>query len=372
MDSSSADRRPPVAVFRDPTTPAAPPRFATGVHDHAQLAATALAEVATHAPEPLRGNGIRRAMAATADLVAAVSGRVTHLPGEALPTHSPSESYFRVRETVLPAEQAALHGVLVVLRGLADLAAAPVSGSDLALELAGMRQALLDLLATPAPGAAPAHEQHLPAPDPVRQADPHGEWSARWIIGHQVHVLFNVGAATAVFEAARHLRREEPAAAVGALRRAVTQVRGFPAAMAHACAMPAEHYQRVVRPTMAPPAEPRPLSGRMHRGYKFFRAAVRELLAELPEPYDELHARVPRLATARDELLEADLIDAERHATLAYSMVYLRHSIAQHPDGSANAVAELRQIRHRRAAAYAPLTRFGDRYTAAAVAALRD
>ncbi|GAA2805635.1 hypothetical protein [Crossiella cryophila] len=371
MDSSPAEGHPPVAVFRDPTTPAAPPRFATGVHDHAQLAASALAEVATHAPEPLRGNGIRRAMAATADLVAAVSGRVVHLPGETLPTHSPSESYFRVRETVLPAEQAALHGVLVVLRGLADLATAPVSGADLALELAGMRQALLDLLATPAPAAATAQE-HLPAPEPVRSADPHGEWRARWIIGHQVHVLFNVGAAAAVFEAARQLRRDDPAAAVAAMRRAVIQVRGFPAAMAHACAMPAEHYQRVLRPTMAPPAEPKPLSGRMHRGYKFFRTAIRELLTELPEPYNELHARTPGLAIARDDLLEADLIDAERHATLAYSMVFLRHSIAQHQDGPANAVAELRQIRHRRAAAYAPLTRFGDRYTAAAVAALRD
>jgi hypothetical protein len=113
------------------------------------------------------------------------------------------------------------------------------------------------------------------------------------------------------------------------------------------------------------------LSGRQHRGYKVFRAAMKDLLAVMPEPYGQLAARDPELATARDALLEADLIDSERHVTLAYSMVRLQRSIAQLPDGPDNAVGELRLMRHRRAAHYAPLLRFGDHYIADAVAALR-
>jgi hypothetical protein len=197
------------------------------------------------------------------------------------------------------------------------------------------------------------------------------EWTARWIVGHQVHVLFNICAAVAVTDAVHHLCHGASEAALRRLGHATTYVRGFPAAMTHASTIPVDYYTAVVRPSMQPPSVARPLSGRQHRGYKIFRGAMKALLAVLPDPYEQLAARDPELAAARDALLEADLVDSERHVTLAYSMVHLQRSIAQLPDGPDNAVGELRLMRHRRAAQYAPLIRFGDHYIAGAVSALR-
>lgn len=126
-----------------------------------------------------------------------------------------------------------------------------------------------------------------------------------------------------------------------------------------------------IRHTMAPPSVDVPLSGRQHRGYKLFRAAMKDLLSVVPDSYEQLAAHAPELAEARGALLEADIVGGERHVTLAYSMVHLRRSIAQKPEGPDNAVAELRLMRHRRAAQYASLIRFGDHYIADAVAGLR-
>ncbi|MEU8923608.1 hypothetical protein AB0D10_22135 [Kitasatospora sp. NPDC048545] len=96
-------------------------------------------------------------------------------------------------------------------------------------------------------------------------------WSARWLIGHQVHVLFNVCAAVAVADAARHLRHGDGDAALLRLADATVYVRGFPAAMNHASAIPADYYTAAIRHTMAPPSTDIPLSGRQHRGYRLFR-----------------------------------------------------------------------------------------------------
>lgn len=148
-------------------------------------------------------------------------------------------------------------------------------------------------------------------------------------------------------------------------------VRGFPAAMTHASTVPADYYMAEIRHTMAPPSVDVPLSGRQHRGYKLFRAAMKDLLSVVPDSYEQLAARAPELAEVRGALLEADIVDGERHVTLAYSMVHLHRSIAQKPEGPDNAVAELRHMRHRRAARYASLIRFGDHYVADAVAGLR-
>ncbi|MFE4971385.1 hypothetical protein ACFRAR_04620 [Kitasatospora sp. NPDC056651] len=297
--------------------------------------------------------------------------------GEDVPAESTSQSYFRVREVELSDQQAALHGALVVHRGLDDLCEAPLSGADLAQEVAGMRQAVLDLTgAAPGADAEPAPLAAEPAPlaaVPESGSGPSLEsvWSARWLIGHQVHVLFNVCAAVAVADATGRLRDGDIDAALGRLADATAYVRGFPAAMNHASTIPADHYMAEIRRTMAPPATDIPLSGRQHRGYKLFRAAMKDLLTALPDSYDQLAARSPELAEARGALLEADIVDAERHITLAYSMVHLRRSIAQRPEGPDKAVAELRLMRHRRAAQYAPLIRFGDHYIADAVAGLR-
>ncbi|GAA2152052.1 hypothetical protein GCM10009760_48190 [Kitasatospora kazusensis] len=329
-----------------------------------------LAGVATHAGPVVRTLALRQAAAVAGELAAALSALAPAVAGEALPPESTSQSFFRVREVELSDQQAALHGVLVVHRGLEDLCDAPLSGADLALEVAGMRQSVLDLTGA-GPGAGPDPVPPVAVPEPGAGASPESEWSARWLVGHQVHVLFNVCAAVAVADATRHLRHGDGDAALLRLADATVYVRGFPAAMAHASAIPADHYMAEIRHTMAPPSVDVPLSGRQHRGYRLFRAAMKDLLSEVPDSYEQLASRAPELAEARGALLEADIVDGERHVTLAYSMVHLRRSIAQKPEGPDNAVAELRLMRHRRAAQYASLIRFGDHYIADAVAGLR-
>lgn len=289
-------------------------QFDPGVRELAQLAACALAEVPTHAPEPLRGNGLRQATGVVADLMAALSGRVAKLP------------------EVGPA----LRGALVVLRGLADLGQAPVSGADLALELAGMRQALLDLITVPG---------GLARESPLWAGQPQPDWGARWLVGQQVLELFTACAGAAIGAAGMRLRRGERVPTLVALRRAITYVRGQPAALAHACAMPTDQYQRITRPT--PP-------GHARCG---LRAAIDRLLTALPERYAELHEQDPELAGAREELLEADLVDCERQVTLAYTMLSPRRSPAHRRDAG---VAELRRVRQERTIRYAPYLRFSE------------
>ncbi|MFC5644618.1 hypothetical protein [Kitasatospora cinereorecta] len=329
-----------------------------------------LAEVPTHARPVERTAVLRQAAAVAGELVTALSALAPAVAGEDVPAESTSQSYFRVREVELSDQQAALHGALVIHRGLEDLCDAPLSGADLALEVVGMRQSVIDLTGA-APGTDPDAVAPVAVPEPDAEASLEGVWSARWLIGHQVHVLFNVCAAVAVADATRHLRHGDGAAALQRLADATVYVRGFPAAMNHASTIPADYYMAAIRQTMAPPSTDIPLSGRQHRGYKLFRAAMKDLLTVVPDSYDQLAARAPELAEARGALLEADVVDAERHITLAYSMVHLRRSIAQRPEGPDNAVAELRLMRHRRAAQYAPLIRFGDHYIADAVAGLR-
>ncbi|MGW0787224.1 hypothetical protein ACWD04_02970 [Streptomyces sp. NPDC002911] len=333
-----------------------------------------LAGVVTHASPAERTLTLQDAASAARELTAALADQAPAVVGEGLRAESASQSFFRVRECELSDQQAALHGLLVIQRGLDDLCEAPLSGADLALEVAGMRQSVLDLI-----GAAPGTDRDtvgsVAVPEPGAGAGAGASledvWTARWLIGHQVHVLFNVCAAVAVADAVGHLRHGDSDAALVRLADATAYVRGFPAAMTHASTIPADYYMAAIRQTMAPPSVDVPLSGRQHRGYKLFRAAMKDLLAVVPETYEHLAARAPELAKARGALLEADIIDGERHVTLAYSMVHLHRSIAQKPEGPDNAVAELRLMRHRRAAQYAPLIRFGDHYIADAVAGLR-
>ncbi|MDH6132246.1 hypothetical protein P3T37_001631 [Kitasatospora sp. MAA4] len=340
------------------------------VEAEAKRTARVLAAVATHSGPVERTVGLRQAAAVAGELVAALSALAPAVVGEEVPAVSISQSYFRVREVELSDQQAALHGVLVIQRGLDDLCDAPLSGADLALELAGMRQSVLDITGA-SPGADPDSVPPVIVPEPGAGESPESVWSARWLIGHQVHVLFNICAAVAVADATRHLRHGDGEAALLRLADATVYVRGFPAAMTHASTIPADHYMAAIRHTMAPPSVDVPLSGRQHRGYQLFRAAMRDLLSVLPDSFEHLAARAPELAEARSALLEADIVDGERHVTLAYSMVHLRRSIAQRPEGPDNAVAELRFMRHRRAAQYASLIRFGDHYIADAVAGLR-
>ncbi len=340
------------------------------VDAEAQHTARVLAGVATYAGPVERTAALRQAAAEVGELVAALTALAPAVAGEDIPAESTSQAYFRVREVELSDQQAALHGALVIHRGLEDLCDASLSGADLALEVTGMRQAVLDLTGA-APGGDAEPVPPVAVPESGVGASLETVWSARWLIGHQVHVLFNVCAAVAVADAARHLRHGDGDAALGRLADATVYVRGFPAAMNHASTIPADYYMAAIRQTMAPPSTDIPLSGRQHRGYKLFRAAMKDLLSLLPDSYEQLACKSVELADARGALLEADIVDAERHVTLAYSMVHLRRSIAQRPEGPDNAVAELRLMRHRRAGQYAPLIRFGDHYIADAVAGLR-
>jgi len=374
MSVSPVVDHPAVAVFREPRGGRPAPALGPGVDAEAQRTAEVLAAMATHARPVERTVALRQAATAAGGLVAALAALAPAVVGEDLPAESTSQSFFRVRELELTDQQAALHGALVIHRGLEDLCDAPLSGADLALEVAGMRQSVLDLTGAgpgEAPGPGPGRAPSPAASEPGAGSSMEGVWSARWLIGHQVHVLFNVCAAVAVADAADCLRRGAVDAALRRLADATVYVRGFPAAMTHASTVPADYYMASIRHTMAPPSVDVPLSGRQHRGYKLFRAAMKDLLAVVPDPYEDLAARAPELAEARGALLEADIVDGERHVTLAYSMVHLRRSIAQKLEGPDNAVAELRLMRHRRAAQYAPLIRFGDHYVADAVAALR-
>ncbi|MFF5032970.1 hypothetical protein [Nocardia salmonicida] len=368
MDTSVVIQRPPVAVFRTVRDGGTTASLSAEVQTAAARTAAALAEVPTHAGPVERTSALQQGVAAVGELVDTLTSQAPPIVGEDLPAESVSQSFFRVREVELSDQQAALHGALVIHRGVADLCRAPLSGADLAVEVAGMRQAVLDLT-----GAAQADgpTDRFSVPAAVAHISVESEWTARWLVGHQVHVLFNICAAVAVTDAAHHLRHGATDAALDRLEHATTYVRGFPAAMIHASTIPVEYYMAAVRPSMQPPEVSTPLSGRQHRGYKTFRSAMKDLLTVVPDSYDELSARDPELAAARDALLEADLVDSERHVTLAYSMVRLRRSIAQLPTGPDNAVGELRLMRHRRAAEYAPLIRFGDHYIANAVSALR-
>lgn len=370
MGSSPVVGHPAVAVFREPRGGRPAPVLGSRVETEAKRTAHVLAEVATHARPLERALALRQAAAVAGRLSAALSDLAPAVAGEGLPAESVSQSFFRVREEELSDQQAALHGVLVIHRALEDLCDAPLSGGDLALETAGMRQAVVDLTGATA-GTDHDLDPPVVAPEPDTGTSLEDVWSARWLIGHQVHVLFNVSAAVAVADAVGHLRHGDSDAALLKLADATVYVRGFPAAMTHASTIPADYYRAAIRHTMAPPSVDIPLSGRQHRGYKLFRAAMRDLLSVVPDTYEHLVARAPELAEARDALLEADIVDGERHVTLAYSMVHLDRSIAQRPEGPDNAVAELRLMRHRRAAQYASLLRFGDHYVADAVAGLR-
>ncbi|MFC9440196.1 hypothetical protein [Nocardia sp. NPDC057030] len=341
-------------------------------------AVSALGKITAHDTPSVREASLRRAEKLLTAFGVALLEREAPVRGEDLPVRSASEHFFRIRETDLSPHQAALHAALAFApAGLADLAVAPMAGADLVSETAAMGQALSDLTGISGSdlAAAPTSMHHSAANPPARAPadDTSAEaiWSTRWIIGHQIHAQLTRCAATAVQDAARNLDRGTKSYAAHRLRSAAVLVRGLPAAMAHAAAMPVDYYQQAVRPAMLPPAQAAPLSGRMQHSYRVYRKAVNALLAALPQPYPELATHSAELANAYNDFLEADLVDAERHITLAYSMVDLRRSIAQTGDTSRNAVGELRLMRHRLAARYAPHLRVGDHYIAATLAAMR-
>jgi hypothetical protein len=339
----------PVVIFRLPRVRDGETQLGDEVRALACRTAGALAAVDPYAAAADCAGQLRAAAGVAQALNRVLGVQEPPAQGEATPVHSASQPYFRVRTADLTDHQALRQSAGVLARAAADLAYAPVAASDLALEARGMCTAILDLAGVPA--------VDLPAPVPAVadaplevDADLEGSWARRWLIGHHVRFLFEACAATALTEAAHYLGQGCLGRAVGRIGAATVFVQAFPAAVAHACAMPAEHYLAAIRPGMAPPVLPQPLSGRMHRTYTCFRQAMRALLACLPEPHAELSERAPDLAQARNALLHADLIDAERHIAVAYAMLATRRSLAQPAGSPTNAVTELRQICQRRIA----------------------
>ncbi|WP_159053093.1 hypothetical protein [Streptomyces regalis] len=105
----------------------------------------------------------------------------------------------------------------------------------------------------------------------------------------------------------------------------------------------------------------------MHVEYRAYRKSIDEVLEVLPDPMEDLALREPELAFAREALLEADLIEAERHVSLVEPVVGSARSLVQPPATMDNAVSVLRFMRHMRAARIAPLVRFGDHLVAEGV-----
>ena len=284
--------------------------------------------------------------------------------GELLPTRSHVQGYFRVRTTALTAPQAALHAALVIESAIADLRNAPLAGSDIARETAAMRQVVVDLAGSSEGEPGAEIDSDDGRIEVVPAASQRQVWLSRWIIGHHVHVLLNVYATIALQEAIALLRAGETHLATHKLATVTTYVKGFAPARAHAATLPSDFYNVVVRPTMVPTVVPVPLSGKMHVEYQLYRKRVDELLEVLPEPVNELALPEPELAFAREELLEADLIEAERHVCLVEPVVGNERSLIQPPRSSENAVAVLRRMRHKRAAQFEPFLRFGDHLVA--------
>jgi hypothetical protein len=361
---------PAVAVFCDPDEPHALPCLGVDAREHAARVSAALAAIPAFGGPAERDGGLRAAARATAGLVRCLRSEAEPVEGEQLPTRSHVQLYFRVRTTALSGAQAALHAALVIESALTDLRNAPLAGSDIARETAGLRQVVVDLAgsqgqAAPGVGGDGDGSGSGDGIEAVPASSQRQVWLARWIVGHHVHVLLNVYATIALQDAIALLRAGERPRAAQKLATVATYVRGFAPARAHAATLPSDFYNVVVRPTMVPTVVAAPLSGKMHLEYQLYRKRVDELLEILPEPVNELALGEPELAFAREELLDADLIEAERHVCLVEPVVGNERSLIQAPRSSENAVAVLRRMRHRRAAQFEPYMRFGDHLVAA-------
>ncbi len=348
-----------VAVLGDPLQPPLPLDPDDPARGAALTAATMLAAVPAFGDRSVRAKALGVVASAVGVLVRALGGHSALADGAALPAQSPAQAYFRLRSMTLCPRSAALHITVLVEAGLFDLLEAPLAGSDLARELQALRQALVDM-ASPGRdgGLADASQREATGATVPETRSEEQIWLSRWIIGHQLHALFSVNAAIAVRDAIRAVGDERSGPAAQALERATVHVKALAAARAHALAIPAEFYLATLRATMVPPLAPVPLSGKMHVEYRSYRESVEELLTVLPASVEDLAFRAPTLAFAREQLLEADLIDAERHVSLVEPLIGNAKSLIQPARSSDNALAVLRRIRDVRANQFAGFIRF--------------
>lgn len=307
------------------------------------------------------GTAAHRAASAAA-LHTAVTDRANSLaarldgPDEIPEPRSVAQHYFRIRTATLPADRGLWHCLVTVARAAEDLIDAPVAGSDV-LRIGVAVTTVLDM--TPQPDGAEPDSPPAAGWAPTWSIEE--IWLRRWIIGHQLHAMFNVHAAYALADAADALREGRHHAATTAIDTATRIVEGFASARAQALALPAAFYQDILRPTMLPPLTAAPLTGRMHLEYQGYRHRLAELLNLLPQSSSGLAAAQPTLALSRERLLEADLIESERHVTSVEPLIRDSRSLIQTGRSTENAVGALRRIRHRRAAMIADYVRFPDR-----------
>jgi hypothetical protein len=351
---------PPVVVLPNPSEPAGP-LVLTGTQS--ALLAAARAAIA-QLPVFDGPSALRLGLDAAWQTMAALAGAipVSGPDPEQLPATAATQAYFRTRLAGADAQTAAAQSVAVIARCLEDLRYATVAGADLVRQTAAIIE-VLDLLLQATESVArvlPQQRSELIIDDAGKDVPREHRWRCRWILAHQLHGVLSALAAAQVAAANRSIAAGDLDVAVGPLRTATVLVEGMAATRAHAAAFPPGFYNDVLRPSMSPPANPAALSGAMHPESRIYRREVRRLLEIEPAGYDELAARHSQLAAARERLLNADLIDAERHVCLVEAMIRTDHSLAQPEHGSDNGISALRTMRHRQALAYAPFVRYGD------------
>lgn len=344
---------PPVAVFRDPRVEPAEWDGGLGIDLSAVIGAlNGLDGYAAAAERRLAIDRVHAAVSLKVEgLAALASAEDLYMPDP----ESPVQAYFRTRMGTPSPAQAWWHALRVVRDAFADLLDAPLSGSDLC-RLAIALAEMLGQADEPAAGPAPGGESPPPEAHPIAEV-----WLRRWIVAHQLHAMLNIEAARALAVAAGELRAGTHLPAAESLDRAARLVEGFTAARAQALSVPPSFYEETLRPTMLPPLTDVPLSGRMHLEYRVYRDSLDLVLELIPDSSEQLAATQPSLALARERLLEADLIEAERHVTGIEPLVGGDRSLIQTTKSTDNAISMLRRIRHKRAARAARFVRFADR-----------
>jgi hypothetical protein len=347
---------PAVAVVSDPRYPTS--RAATGGDEsgHVKGAIGALQAISIFDGPSGRDEGLEEVGLALSSLVATLAAK----PGAIPESRSVLQEYFRIRLGSMESAVALFQAASICRGCIEDLRFAPVAGSDLCRLLGAMVQVLDDL--RDGSGCESSVSADLVTSD-VQALSIEHRWMRRWILAHQFHALCNVHATISIASAIEHFGQGELPACSKALRTAAIYVHGSGSARAHALSLPAAFYQDAIRPTMVPPHSPVRLSGRMHLEYRMYRTQIQRLLRELPQTFDQLQARDADLASAREALFNADLIESEHHVCLIEPLVGSSRSLIQPPGSRDNAVSSLRAIRNRRAATYRPYVRYGDRAT---------
>jgi len=308
------------------------------------------------------GDGITDAFEAAVEQVDRLAGEamVPPMDTESLIPIVPNHDYFRVRTARLDDDYLTREVTTIVARALADLRPSRVHLTDQAAAVLAIIRLLRGL--NP-PDGAPALPSAAVPPERPEPHRPGRDELTRWIVIHQFHFVLDLAAADTVSRALAAVAAGHRQAACAALHEATIYVRGFTAAMMLSGDMSAPCYGTMVRPTMQPPAVPTALTGRTLPEHRAFRKAMRTLVKDFATPFADLAETDPELAIARDDLLEADLQDIERHTMVAAALVGDDHSIIRVDPSAESAVAVLRMMRHARAMTYCPLMRFGDPIT---------